>query len=39
MYFPGGVTLEFLLIKGRDEIMSTEILAQQAELYIPAREK
>ena len=32
MYISGGVTLEFLFIKSRDEVMSTDSLSRQEEL-------
>ena len=36
--FSGGVTLELLLTKRRNKIMSTESLARREELYIPSRD-
>ena len=39
MYYSSRLTLEFLLMKRSDEIMSTDSLARKSELYIIAREK
>ena len=39
IYYSGGVTLKFLLMKRRDEIVSNDNLAIQADIYIPSREK